>query len=173
MIGLRWSCSFFAVLSATALPALAAAVQIDMNKISAGGVEDKVGIVTAADSSQGLVLTVKVDGFSGTHGFHVHQIGNCGPAEKNGKMEAGVAAGDHYDPDNSRSHQGPDGKGHAGDLPALKLGSGEAVVVAPRLTLEMIRGRALIIHEGGDTYSDNPELGGGKSRIACGVVPKT
>ena len=33
-------------------------------------------------------------------------------------------------------------------------------------------GRALMIHAGGDNYTDNPENGGGTGRIACGVVPK-
>jgi Cu/Zn superoxide dismutase len=31
---------------------------------------------------------------------------------------------------------------------------------------------AAVIHEGGDNYSDNPENGGGKGRVACGVIPK-
>ena len=29
-----------------------------------------------------------------------------------------------------------------------------------------------MIHEGGDNYTDQPENGGGKGRIACGVIPK-
>ena len=45
-------------------------------------------------------------------------------------------------------------------------------VPAPRLKLSDVQGRALVIHEGGDNYSDNPENGGGKGRVACGVVPK-
>ena len=45
-------------------------------------------------------------------------------------------------------------------------------ITAPRLKLEDVSGRALVIHEGGDNYTDNPENGGGKSRIACGVIPK-
>jgi superoxide dismutase, Cu-Zn family len=38
---------------------------------------------------------------------------------KDGKMTAGVAAGEHYDPENKKSHKGPKGKKHRGDLPAL------------------------------------------------------
>ena len=45
-------------------------------------------------------------------------------------------------------------------------------MTAPRLKMADVRGRALMIHEGGDNYSDNPENGGGKGRVACGVVPK-
>ena len=39
------------------------------------------------------------------------------------------------------------------------------------LTLADFRGKSLMIHEGGDNYSDTPKpLGGGGTRIACGVV---
>jgi len=34
-----------------------------------------------------------------------------------------------------------------------------------------MRGRAFVIHEGGDNFSDQPKpLGGGGARIACGVL---
>jgi len=40
------------------------------------------------------------------------------------------------------------------------------------LKLEDVAGRALVIHEGGDNYSDTPKpLGGGGVRMACGVIP--
>jgi Cu-Zn family superoxide dismutase len=40
-----------------------------------------------------------------------------------------------------------------------------------RLGVDDLRGHALMIHEGGDNYSDQPKpLGGGGARIACGVV---
>jgi Cu-Zn family superoxide dismutase len=42
-------------------------------------------------------------------------------------------------------------------------------VVAPRLKASDLRGRALVVHAGGDTYADTPPLGGGGARIACGV----
>ena len=45
-------------------------------------------------------------------------------------------------------------------------------VVAPRVRLSDLPGRALIVHAGGDNYSDEPAaLGGGGARVACGVVP--
>ena len=66
------------------------------------------------------------------------------------------------------------GKGHLGDLPALKVdASGKATtpVLAPRLKLAQLSGHSLMIHAGGDNYSDSPEkLGGGGARIACGVM---
>ena len=50
---------------------------------------------------------------------------------------------------------------------------GEATlpVLAPQLRVKDVRGRSLIIHAGEDNYSDQPEpLGGGGTRIACGVI---
>jgi Cu-Zn family superoxide dismutase len=44
-------------------------------------------------------------------------------------------------------------------------------VIARRLKLADVKGRAIMIHAGGDNYSDQPApLGGGGARIACGVV---
>jgi Cu-Zn family superoxide dismutase len=57
-------------------------------------------------------------------------------------------------------------------LNANAKGDVKQTVTAPRLKLSDVQGRSLIIHEGGDTYSDTRESGGGKGRIACGVIPK-
>ena len=103
---------------------------------------------------------------AGDHGFHAHVNPACG--------DGGQAAGGHYDPGNTGRHEGPDGDGHLGDLPRLTSEAGHVAtaVVAPRLTMSDLYGRALVIHEGGDNYSDSPEpLGGGGARLACGVVP--
>jgi Cu-Zn family superoxide dismutase len=45
-------------------------------------------------------------------------------------------------------------------------------VVAPRLKkLDEVKGKALMIHVGGDNMSDQPKpLGGGGARYACGVI---
>jgi len=44
-------------------------------------------------------------------------------------------------------------------------------LLAPRLQLTDLAGRSLMIHAGGDNYSDTPAaLGGGGPRAACGVV---
>ena len=93
---------------------------------------------------------------------------------KDGKMTAGIAAGEHFDPEGKKSHKGPKAAGHKGDLPALNATANgiDQSVTAPRLKMADVRGRTLMIHEGGDNYSDNPENGGGKGRVACGVVPK-
>ena len=150
-------------------------LKVPINKISEAGVGEKLGEVAVSENGKGVTFKVAVKGIpAGEHGFHVHEKGDCGPAMKDGKTTAGVAAGEHYDPDAAKSHKGPKGGGHRGDLPALKATAKgiNQTVTAPNLKLSDIAGRALVIHEGGDTYSDQPENGGGKGRIACGIIPK-
>jgi len=156
--------------------AVAQQLTVDINRISDTGVGDKIGTVVVSEGKGGVAFKVAVTGLpNGQRGFHVHEKGDCGPGMKDGKMTAGIAAGPHYDPEGKKTHKGPKGAGHKGDLPALNASAKGEVnqkVDAPRLKLADVQGRSLVIHEGGDTYSDNPESGGGKGRIACGVIPK-
>ena len=168
------SISATAVLLATGV-AVAQGLTIDINRISEAGVGDKIGTVQISEAKDGVTFKIAVNGVpQGRRGFHVHEKGDCRPAMKDGKMTAGEAAGPHFDPEAKKSHKGPNGAGHKGDLPLLNAtnkGIDQTVAVA-RLKFADVQGRALVIHEGGDNYTDNPENGGGKGRIACGVVPK-
>lgn len=149
---------------------------VDLNKISSDGIGAKIGSIEISEKGAGVSFKVALSGLApGKHGFHVHETGSCEPGTKDGKRQAGIAAGDHFDPDKTKSHSGPHGKGHKGDLPLIQADNDkvEQTVVAPRLKLADIRGRALVIHEGGDNYSDQPENGGGQGRIACAVIPAT
>jgi Cu-Zn family superoxide dismutase len=50
-------------------------------------------------------------------------------------------------------------------------GTAKTPVSAPQLTVAELKGHSLMIHEGGDNYSDTPKpLGGGGARIACGIA---
>lgn len=154
----------------------AADVSVDMNKITAEGVGEKLGTVIVSEKAGGgLELKVDMVGVTrGEHGFHLHETGDCGPKAKDGKAQAGLAAGPHFDPASTKSHKGPTAQGHKGDLPFLTATDKgiNVVVSAPHLSLADIHGRALVVHEGGDNYTDHPENGGGKGRVACGVIPK-
>jgi Cu-Zn family superoxide dismutase len=168
------SASSAVLLAATGL-AFAQQVTVDINRISDSGVGENIGTVVVSEGKGGVSFKVAVTGLpKGQRGFHVHEKGDCGPAMKDGKMTAGIAAGDHFDPEAKKSHKGPKGAGHKGDLPLLSATDKgiNQTVPAPRLKLSDVQGRALVIHEGGDNYSDQPENGGGKGRVACGVVPK-
>jgi len=157
-------------------PAYAAELQVEMHLLTQEGIGDTIGTVTISVTEYGLAFTPKLERLSpGLHGFHVHQNPSCSPAEKDGKMVPGLSAGGHYDPAASGMHDTPFGKGHLGDLPALfvdEKGMATSPVLAPRLKkLEEVKGRALMIHAGGDNYSDMPaKLGGGGARMACGVI---
>jgi len=158
--------------------ALAEEVTVPIHSIDAGGVGQEIGTIEAKDGPGGLMLTPTLSGLTpGPHGFHLHEKPDCDPAEKDGQMTAGLAAGGHYDPQKTGKHLGPMGQGHLGDLPLIEIGQDGQVaskepLVAPHLKVADLHGHSLVIHAKGDTYSDQPEpLGGAGGRIACGVVP--
>lgn len=155
--------------------AFAEDVVVKINLVNEQGVGKEIGMITATDSKFGLILTPQLSDLApGLHGFHVHDKPDCSHAMKEGKAVPALAAGGHYDPANTGKHEGPFGSGHLGDLPALYVsaeGKAALPVLAPRLKMADIKGRSLMIHAGGDNYSDTPApLGGGGARAACGVV---
>lgn len=126
-----------------------------------------MGHITFENSPYGLLIKPNVSGLTpGMHGFHLHEHASC--------ADAGSAAGGHFDPQKTNKHLGPFAKGHLGDLPALfvnKEGHANQVILAPRLKLKQLKGHSVMVHQGGDNYSDSPQpLGGGGKRAACGVV---
>ena len=160
----------------TLTPSWCGALEVTLQRIDANGIGESIGSVTAQDTDQGLVIYPNLAGLSpGEHGFHLHSTGSCEVGETaEGKAVAGLAAGGHWDPDETGQHLGPFGNGHRGDLSRLVVdgdGKTNTSVVAPRLSTADLKGKALIVHAGGDTYRDEPPLGGGGARVACGVVP--
>ncbi len=134
------------------------------------------GNVEISQTDYGLVFTPQLTGLKpGGHGFHVHENASCNSAVKEGKSVPAGAAGSHYDPQNTNKHGTPWGnENHLGDLPLLyadEEGNAGHPVLAPRLSFNDIEGKALMVHEGGDNYSDNPnKLGGGGARVLCGII---
>ena len=148
--------------------------RVTVNAVTAQGVGETIGTVELLDSPDGLVLNTHLRNLPpGPHGFHIHEKGFCGPAEKDGKMGAAIAAGGHFNP-NHAPHHGTPLTGHLGDLPLLTVdaaGKSTEQLVAPRLKLADVHGLAIMVHVGGDNYADQPKpLGGGGDRIACGVI---
>ena len=147
---------------------------ITVHQVDANGVGVSIGTVSFQQTPKGLLITPALGKLSpGEHGFHIHENGSCEAAEKEGKMGAALAAGSHFNPEKV-AHHGTPLDGHLGDLPALTVndkGFATTPVLAPRLKLTDIQGRAIMIHAGGDNYSDSPKpLGGGGDRVACGVI---
>lgn len=153
---------------------------VDMKFATEQGPGESAGTVTITKTNYGLMFKPDIKGLEepGVRGFHIHEVGSCEATEVDGKIVPAGAAKGHWDPDNTGSHQGPwSDEGHKGDLPALYVepdGSITYAVVAPRLdSLDEIKGLSLMIHVGGDNYSDDPHpLGGGGARNLCGVIEK-
>lgn len=170
----RFSLAMLALL--TCAGAQAASEEVQMNLVTAQGVGQSVGSVKISETDKGLEFAPDLNVLPpGEHGFHVHAKGSCQPAMKEGKPSAAEAAGGHLDPHKTGKHAGPEGEGHLGDLPVLVVnndGKATDAVVAPRLKkLDEVKGKALMIHVGGDNMSDQPKpLGGGGARYACGVI---
>lgn len=151
-------------------------VTVELSLTNADGLGEPVGTVLLEDIEYGLLLTPNLTSLPpGIHGFHIHTNPDCGPAEKDGEMVPGLAAGGHFDPFNTGAHSGPYAdEGHLGDLPPLFVaadGTATTPILAPRLETDFLNGRAIMVHAQGDNFSDEPApLGGGGGRLACGVI---
>jgi len=175
---LQIGCILGATLVAAAIGASARAADtvVTIHKATPDGIGDSLGTIAIADSAGGATFKLDLHGLQpGPHGFHVHENGSCEPAVTNGNNMPGGAAGGHMDPDHTGKHAGPEGDGHLGDLPVLDVaadGTATQTLTAPRIkSVAALKGHALMVHAGGDNYSDLPApLGGGGGRFACGVV---
>ena len=126
-----------------------------------------VQFVELADGS--VDVTVNLTGVpAGTHGFHVHEKGDCG--------DNGNAAGGHFNP-TGHQHAGPDAAmKHAGDFGNLTADAQgivtarfttRSITVSPGTTSTV--GRGVILHANPDDLATQP-TGNAGGRIACGVV---
>ena len=156
--------------------AAAAQVRADFFRATPDGPGGPVGSAIIRDSAEGARFDLDLHGLPpGQHGFHVHQNGSCAAIMKDSRIMPAGAAGGHLDPAMTGMHEGPLGMGHLGDLPALTVGADgtdHEALLAPRIKdVAALTGRSLMIHVGGDNYSDQPlPLGGGGARLACAVV---
>lgn len=128
------------------------------------------GTVTLTQRGDGAVaVEVRLTGVpAGTHGFHIHEKGDCG--------DNGNAAGGHYNPTGT-PHGSPDADPHhAGDFGNVVADA--AGNVHARFTTRSITvaegpntavGHAIILHANPDDLTTQP-TGNAGARIACGVV---
>jgi superoxide dismutase, Cu-Zn family len=154
---------------------LAAELSVSVALVDATGAGKALGTVRVSESPYGLVFTPSLAGLPpGIHGFHVHENPSCAPQMRDGAPVAALAAGGHLDPQKTGRHGTPWGDGHLGDLPGLVVltdGQATTPVLAPRLKLDDVKRRSLMVHVGGDNHADHPApLGGGGARLACGVI---
>ena len=129
------------------------------------------GTVHLSDAGDGNVdVQVDLTGVPpGTHGFHIHEKGDCG--------NNGANAGGHFNP-TSMVHGAPDAVSHhAGDFGNVTAdANGE---VHTRFTTHSVSlksgeannpvGKAVVLHEKADDLVSQPS-GNAGARIACGVI---
>lgn len=124
--------------------------------------------------SHGVLIAIQVEGLEpGTHGFHIHETGECAAPEF-------ATAGGHFAPRGNDHGVLHSGGMHAGDLLNLHVPESGAVAterLAGDVTLRTDAmgslmdedGSALVIHANADDYESQPS-GGGGPKVACGVI---
>lgn len=130
-------------------------------------VQGDVRFSNQEDGSVRVQGTVQGLAPNSTHGFHVHDKGDCSAPD-------GSSAGGHFNPSNAA--HGLHGKGHAGDLPSLRAdAAGKATFdFSTRNFLVSygntnVVGRGLIVHKDADDFTTQP-TGNAGARLACAVI---
>lgn len=127
------------------------------------------GTVKFEQKEGGLYMVAHVSGLkpNATMGFHIHNKGKCeGPDYK--------TAGDHLNP-YQHHHNGPsETDKHLGDLGNLTADNRghamkELLISTDAKDLDMIIGKAVIIHAKADDFKTQPS-GNSGDRIACGLI---
>ena len=103
------------------------------------------------------------------HGFHVHEVGDCGSGD-------GMSTKGHFNPYGKPHAHFSTSERHAGDLPALKADAGGRAEVSVELDVitvaagpSSVVGRGLIVHAQPDDYRTQP-TGNAGARLACAVI---
>lgn len=121
------------------------------------------GTVKFYQRKRNVLVVAEVSGLprnnpSGFFGLHIHEGTAC-------TGEAFSDTKEHYD-----TAKAPH-PSHAGDLPPLLSGDGEAylAVATNRFRVKDIIGRTVVIHSGPDDFHSQP-AGNAGTKIACGVI---
>lgn len=120
----------------------------------------------------GVHVTGEIGGLpaNGTHGFHIHEKGDCSAADAS-------SAGGHFNPAMDPHGRPGNAPHHAGDGPNLvadregvaRVNAHFAGVVLGGAAANDIVGRALVVHAAADDYRSQP-AGNSGARVACGVI---
>ena len=140
-----------------------------------------IGTVNFIQGPGGVLIQVQAENLPpGGHAFIIHEVGKCTPSFD--------AAGDHFDPEETRqgfvhpSWKGGEALGaHGGDLPniyAAADGTARADFFTEGVSLDLGSARsvfdgdgsAIVIYEKPDAYEEEESDAG--ERIACGVIQR-
>jgi Cu-Zn family superoxide dismutase len=127
------------------------------------------GSVTFTKAATGVRVVARIEGLTpGTHGFHVHEFGDCSAPD-------GASAGGHFNPAGA-PHAAPTEKmRHTGDMGNVEAGA-DGVATLDYVDAQAafdgdasILGRGVIVHANADDFKSQP-TGNAGGRLACGVV---
>ena len=130
------------------------------------------GMVWLSAAPGGVAVKASLKGLAaGSHGFHVHEFGDCTAAD-------GASAGGHFNPKGSPHGAPTDAARHAGDLGNVQAASDGTATLEwtdPSMKLDGsdgVIGHAVIVHANPDDLKTQP-TGNAGGRVACGVVGVT
>ena len=127
------------------------------------------GTATFTQVEDGILVVADIVGLeSGSHGFHIHEFGDCSASD-------GTSAGGHFNPEGTEHGAPSDTHRHVGDLGNITADDAGTVhheVTDDRIAFagpNSIIGRGVIVHAGEDDLTTQP-TGAAGARVACGVV---
>ncbi len=150
-----------AATAADATKAIAVLKPTDGNKVW--------GWVTFAKDGDKVKVVGDIEGLTpGTHGFHVHEFGDCSAKD-------GTSAGPHFNPKTSPHAAHESSPRHVGDLGNIEAGADGKVHID--LTDSMMKldgadsiiGRGVIVHANADDLKSQP-AGNAGPRQACAAI---
>ncbi|MEV4128436.1 superoxide dismutase family protein [Nocardia sp. NPDC049707] len=168
----------------TGAPNANTGVKVDL-KDPAGA---SVAVANITKDGNHLQISIEAHGLRpGFHGVHIHQFGKCEPnsvAPTGGPAGDFLSAGGHLHVGSANAHPA------SGDLTSLEVradGAGKLVTTTDAVTLDDIKGKALMIHAGADNFGNIPNryvradgvagpddttlaTGDAGGRVACGVI---
>lgn len=130
------------------------------------------GTLMLQPSGPGVQITGTISGLApgSTHGFHVHENGDCSAPDAS-------SAGEHYNPSGQPHGDPATVNRHLGDMPNVTAddqGAAQLTANIGGLSLRTgqpndIVGRSIVIHEKADDYKTQPSGNSGK-RIGCAII---
>ncbi len=152
---------------------LAATVAAAQNKVSAtlasSAGNNVAGTVTFVQEGGKVIVIAEVTGLKpGSHGFHVHEKGDCSAPDF-------TSAGGHFNPSGKPHGDPAHADHHVGDMPMLVAdASGKATLRADVSPMSIggadgITGRSVVVHADPDDFKSQP-AGNSGPRVACGVI---
>jgi len=130
------------------------------------------GTVTFSQKDGTVLVVAKLSGLTpGSHGFHVHEKGDCSAADA-------MSAGGHFNPLGKPHARPSSAERHTGDMPTLVADASGNATLTTELDLMRVGdgandivGKSVVVHKDPDDFTTQP-AGNSGPRVACGVIRK-